>query len=96
MAPFYEQLCSQFDWSVDASFMQKMKAKNEEKVKELDSAVEDAEKNLGETEVRDFMLKKAEYFSRIGDKVRCSSCVQFTLVHFDKVSRILFSYRFFV
>ncbi|KAK2183012.1 hypothetical protein NP493_328g05013 [Ridgeia piscesae] len=68
MAPFYEQLCSQFDWSVDASFMQKMKAKNEEKVKELDSAVEDAEKNLGETEVRDFMLKKAEYFSRIGDK----------------------------
>ena len=69
MAPFYEILCSQFEWPVDAAFVQKMKAKNEEKVKELDSAVEDAQKNLGETEVRDFMLKKAEYFSRIGDKV---------------------------
>ena len=69
MAPFYEQLCSQFDWSLDAAFLQKMKAKNEEKLKEIDSAVEDAEKNLGETEVRDFMLKKAEYFSRTGDKV---------------------------
>ncbi len=46
-----------------------MKAENESELKKLDEAVEDAEKNLGETEVRDFMLKKAEYLSRIGDKV---------------------------
>ncbi|KAH6927923.1 hypothetical protein HPB50_009966 [Hyalomma asiaticum] len=34
----------------------------------LDAAIEDAEKNLSETEVREAHLAKAEYLSRIGDK----------------------------
>lgn len=45
-----------------------MKTKNSEQIKILDEAIEDAEKNLGEMEVREAYLKKAEYFSRIGDK----------------------------
>jgi 26S proteasome regulatory subunit N7 len=45
-----------------------MKAKNESRLKELDYAIEDAEKNLGEMEVREANLAKAEYYSLIGDK----------------------------
>jgi len=68
MAPYYEEVCASLGWSIDQNLLQKMKAANLTKLKELDNAVEDAEQNLGETEVRDFMLKKAEYLSKIGDK----------------------------
>lgn len=35
----------------------------------MDSKIEDAEKNLGETEIREANLARAEYLSLIGDKV---------------------------
>ena len=65
----YEQVCEEFGWPVDTALLQQMKATNEQKLKELDGKIEDAEKNLGETEVRDFMLEKALYLTRIGAKV---------------------------
>ena len=70
MAPFYEEVCADLGWPVDKPLLEKMKAANEAKIQEIDSSIDDAEKNLGETEVRDFMLKKAEYYSRIGAKVQ--------------------------
>jgi len=69
MAPFYEQLCEDLGWVVDQPLLDSMKQANEAKLKELDEQIADAEKNQGEVEVRDFMLKKAEYYSSIGDKV---------------------------
>ncbi|XP_041348370.1 26S proteasome non-ATPase regulatory subunit 6-like [Gigantopelta aegis] len=68
MAPFYEEICKDLDWKVDEGLLNTMKNANTEKLKKLDEAIEDAEKNLGETEIRDFMLEKAEYLSKIGDK----------------------------
>jgi len=70
MAPFYEQLCEDLGWVVDQPLLNSMKQANDAKLKELDDQIADAEKNQGEMEVRDFMLKKAEYYSSIGDKVR--------------------------
>ena len=46
-----------------------MKSANDEHLKELEETIEDAEKNLGEMEVREANLKKSEYLCRIGDKV---------------------------
>jgi 26S proteasome regulatory subunit N7 len=69
MAPFYEEVCSILGWSVDTQLLSAMKAANEVKLKEIDDSIADAEKNQGEMEVRDFMLKKAEYYSSIGAKV---------------------------
>ncbi|KAJ8972041.1 hypothetical protein NQ314_000426 [Rhamnusium bicolor] len=43
-------------------------AKITEAIKKDDEAIEDAEKNLGEMEVREAYLRKAEYYSRIGDR----------------------------
>ncbi|CAH1984360.1 unnamed protein product [Acanthoscelides obtectus] len=68
MAPWYELICKDVGWKVDHSLLKTLKAKNEEQLKILNEAIEDAEKNLGEMEVREAYLRKAEYYSRIGDK----------------------------
>jgi 26S proteasome regulatory subunit N7 len=46
-----------------------MKLANKTELEKLEKAIEDAETNLGETEVRDALLTKAEYLCKIGDKV---------------------------
>ncbi|KAK7101534.1 26S proteasome non-ATPase regulatory subunit 6-like [Littorina saxatilis] len=68
MAPLYEELCKDLGWKMDDKLMATMKTANGEKLKQLDEAIEDAEKNLGETEIRDALLDRAEYLSKIGDK----------------------------
>lgn len=70
MAPYYETLCKELKWPVDSDLLSKMKKANEDELKRLDEVLEDAEKNLGESEIRDAMMAKAEYLIRIGDKVR--------------------------
>merc|ERR1719357_475526 len=68
MAPYYEGLCKDLKWQLDGDLLNKMKKANEEELKRLDDVLEDAEKNLGESEIRDAMMAKAEYLIRIGDK----------------------------
>lgn len=68
MAPFYEETCNELGWQIDNKLLTNMKAANTTQIEKLDSAIEDAEKNLSETEVREAHLAKAEYLSRIGDK----------------------------
>ncbi|XP_023664497.1 26S proteasome non-ATPase regulatory subunit 6-like [Paramormyrops kingsleyae] len=68
MAPYYEVICKELKWQVDTDLLTKMKKENEEVQKRLDDVLEDAEKNLGESEIRDAMMEKAEYLIRIGDK----------------------------
>ena len=69
MAPFYEEVCTSLGLKVDDGLLATMKVANETKLKEIDASIADAEKNQGEMEVRDFQLKKAEYYSSIGAKV---------------------------
>ncbi|XP_030827854.1 26S proteasome non-ATPase regulatory subunit 6 [Strongylocentrotus purpuratus] len=71
MAPYYEEVCKELGWKVDAAVLKTMKEKNETDLKKLNETLEDAEQNLGETEVRDALLGKAEFFCRIGDKESC-------------------------
>lgn len=68
MAPWYELICQDAGWKIDEKLLKTLKSKNEEQIKKLNDAIEDAEKNLGEMEVREAYLRKAEYYSRIGDK----------------------------
>ncbi|KAH3816792.1 hypothetical protein DPMN_118315 [Dreissena polymorpha] len=80
MAPFYTELCKELGWSVDKPLLDKMKNANTAQLKKLDDAVADAEKNLGESEIRENMLKKAEYLCSIGDKVNIF-CIVNTVKH---------------
>ncbi|CAB3406726.1 unnamed protein product [Caenorhabditis bovis] len=68
MAPFYELVCADLKVPADAARLSQMKAENEKRIKEFDSEIEDAEKNLGESEVRQALLRKFEYYCQIGDK----------------------------
>lgn len=79
MAPYYEGLCKDLKWQLDSDLQSKMKKANEEELKRLDDVLEDAEKSLGESEIRDAMMAKAEYLIRIGDKVTPSVGSKHTL-----------------
>jgi len=68
MAPLYEEVCRDLKWTLDNNALQEMKAANEAKLKTLNEAIEDAVKNLGEMEIRETNLAKAEYLSSIGDR----------------------------
>lgn len=69
MAPFYEECCRDLGWTMNKTLFDQMKKENETHLKTLDDAIDDAETSMGESEIREANLKKAEYLSRIGDKV---------------------------
>jgi len=81
MLPFYQSLAEQFKWDVDQDLVSKLKASNDETIKTLDDKVKDAQENLGETEIRDALLARAEFFARIGDKEKAITAYRQT---FDK------------
>jgi len=64
----YEQLCHHFNWERNESWISDTTKANEVKLKELEAKIEDAEKNFGETEVREANLAKAEFLCRVGTK----------------------------
>ena len=68
MAPFYEDLCRELKLPVDEALMQQLREENAARVAQLDAAIQDAEENLGEMEIREANLAKAEYLSSIGHK----------------------------
>jgi len=79
MTPFYLEVCNDLGWKTDDALVSRMKAANEAEIQRLNEAVEDAEKNLGDTEVREFMLKIGEYYSKIGDKEKALKQFRLTL-----------------
>mmetsp|Transcript_18753 Transcript_18753/g.45222 ORF Transcript_18753/g.45222 Transcript_18753/m.45222 type:complete len:389 (-) Transcript_18753:69-1235(-) len=71
MAPFYQSLCERLGEAPNQALMTKMLDSNKEELTKLDARVEDAKENLGDTEVRDALVAKADYFLQIGDKDKC-------------------------
>lgn len=69
MAPFYVSLCAETGRPVDSDLLTGLKAANKERLAALEEAIEDSEKNFGETEQKEALQAKAEYLCRIGDKV---------------------------
>lgn len=78
MAPYYLSVCTEFDWQSDPAQLIRMRSENEAQLKKFADQLDDAETNAGETEIREALLARAEYFSKIGDKAA-------TLETFDKV-----------
>jgi len=78
MLPLYLYVCEQFKWEPDKDLVARMKAANEQKLKEIEEKIEDAEKNLGETEIRESLLAKSEFLTLIGDKDKALAAFQKT------------------
>lgn len=78
MTPFYIDTCAMLGWEPDPSLVAQMVISNDATVQDLDIKIGDAEKNLGESEVREALLAKAEHFVRIGDRDSAISCYRTT------------------
>jgi len=78
MAPLYQLYAKDLNWEVDTKLLEKMQTDNKEQIKTLDHNIADAEENLGESELREALLKKAEYLASIGDKKAAIEAVRKT------------------
>ncbi|KAJ1569102.1 26S proteasome non-ATPase regulatory subunit 6, partial [Cladochytrium tenue] len=70
MAPFYRALCTDTatGLALDDALLKDLSAANAARVAELDAKIGDATENLGETEISDALIAKADYLARIGEK----------------------------
>jgi len=78
MVKFYQEVSEQFKWPVDKHWIDETVRHNEEKIKEFEEKIDDAVKNLGETEVRESHLAKSEFLCRIGEKDAAESAFRIT------------------
>lgn len=69
MLPYYEKfLCPSPLGAADEALKAQLKAQNEEELAKIEEKIKDAKENLGDIEVRDALLAKADFYNRIGDK----------------------------
>ncbi|KAL1925364.1 uncharacterized protein VTP21DRAFT_247 [Calcarisporiella thermophila] len=83
MAPFYQLICEDLKIQPDQAFLNQMRETNQEELKKLDERLADAEQNLGEMEINDALLAKAEYLAKIGEKEKAISAFR---VAYDKIT----------
>lgn len=69
MGPFYTSVCTELGRPIDKDLLTQLEAANKTELEKIEEAINDAEKNFGETEQRDALMAKAEYLCKIGDKV---------------------------
>jgi 26S proteasome regulatory subunit N7 len=81
MLPFYNSLVEQHVFKADNALIDELKASNEGELKTLDEKIKDAEENLGESEIREALLARADFYNRIGDKEKAVNAYRQT---FDK------------
>jgi len=68
MTPYYKHMCTTFGWMEEEKLVKEMQAKNDAAFKEFDEKEKDARENLGDSEVREALLARADYLSKIGEK----------------------------
>jgi len=69
MAPYYRHI-TPVSFPLDQNLLDDMEKANEEELKRLDERLADAQKTEGESEISDALKARANYLTRIGDKVR--------------------------
>jgi len=70
MAPYYRSTTSVSSFlPQDQELVEKMEKINQDELKRLDERLVDAEKTEGESEISDALRARANYLTRIGDKV---------------------------
>ncbi|RKO88458.1 26S proteasome subunit RPN7-domain-containing protein [Blyttiomyces helicus] len=79
MAPYYVLVCEELKIPQDVALLAAMRAANEAELKRLEEKLEDAQTNLGETDISDALIAKAEYLSKIGDKEKALTAYRVAL-----------------
>lgn len=70
MAPFYNIVTSTSALKSDTALLGSMEKANAEELAKLDERLAEAEKTEGESEISDALKARANFLTRIGDKVR--------------------------
>lgn len=71
MAPYYKSLTSASSVvPLDEALLAEMEKANEAELTRLDERLAEAEKTEGESEISDALKARANYLTKIGDKVR--------------------------
>jgi len=68
MTYIYKHVAEVVGFAPDEKLIAQMVEKNESDLKAIEANITDAKENLGDTEVRDFLLEKSNYLSLIGNK----------------------------
>ena len=79
MGKFYKQVCKDLKWKENKTFTKELEEINKAHLKKLEEEIKDAEENLGESELREALLAKAEYLTKIGDKEAAIEAVRKTM-----------------
>jgi len=70
MAPYYRSITSSSSvLPLDTTLLESLEKANEDELKVLDERLQEAEKQEGESEISDALKARANYLTRIGDKV---------------------------
>jgi len=85
MTQFYRLACEQWGEPEDAALVSELEAKNKAEMSEIETRISDAKENLGDVEIREGHLAKADFLARIGDKDGALAVYEETLKQ-DKTS----------
>jgi len=81
MLPYYEKNVAAGVLAADEALKAELKKSNDDELAKIEAKILDAQENLGETETRDALLEKADFFNKIGDK---SAAIEAYGVAFEK------------
>ena len=70
MAPYYRIVTSTSALPLDQSLLERMEKENKDELDKIEERLEEAKKTEGETDIADALRARANYLTRIGDKVR--------------------------
>ncbi len=77
--PMYNDVALQLDWPKDAELTSRLSSEIEKRLAELDGKLEDARANAGESEVREALLARADFFASIFDRDRAEKAYAETM-----------------
>lgn len=70
MAPYYRIITATSALDLDEALLARMEKENKEELDKIEERLEEAKKTEGETDIADALRARANYLTRIGDKVR--------------------------
>lgn len=80
MAPYYRSITSASSvLPLDKALLESLEKANEDELKTLDDRLAEAEKTEGESEISDALKARANYLTKIGDKVKFLTLIVITL-----------------
>lgn len=68
--PLYEAVSVELDWPKDPELVSRLSSEIEKKLAELDAKLKEARESAGESEVREALLARADFFASIFDRPR--------------------------